>query len=84
MHQQLLVKGTRDKENKEKTKKQTQYPSCSSHLNKRTEDVKEQKTNTHTHTHTHTHTKDHTCPLSLHPHSNINQPAPPIPSPHLL
>ena len=43
MHQRLLVKGARDKEKKEKTKKQTQHPLCSSHLNKGTEDVKEQK-----------------------------------------
>ena len=41
---QLLVKDTRDKENKEKTKKQTQQPSCSSHLNKWTKDMREQNT----------------------------------------
>ena len=40
------VKGTRDKENKEKTKKHTQQPSCSSHLNKGTGNVRQQNTKT--------------------------------------
>ena len=39
-----LVKGTRDKENKEKTNTQTQQPSCSSHLNKGTKNLREQNT----------------------------------------
>ena len=37
----ICFKGTRDKENKEKTKKQTQQPLCSSHLNKGTDDRKQ-------------------------------------------
>ena len=41
---QEVVKGTRLKENKEKTRKQTQQPSCSSHLNKGTENLKKQNT----------------------------------------
>ena len=36
--------GTKDKENKGTTKKQTQQPSCSSHLNKGAENVREQNT----------------------------------------
>ena len=35
-----------NKENKKTPKKQTQHPSCSSHLNKGAESTKEQKTNT--------------------------------------
>ena len=44
MHQELLVKGTRYKENKGKTKKQTQQLSCYSHLDECTEDMSEKKT----------------------------------------
>ena len=38
------VKGTTDKENKEKTKKQTLQPASSSHLNKGTENMRQQNT----------------------------------------
>ena len=38
------MKGTRDKEYNEKAKKQTWHPLCFNHLNKRTKDVREQKT----------------------------------------
>ena len=44
---QLLVKQTRDKENKEKTRKETKHPSYSSHLNKGTENVRQQNTKVH-------------------------------------
>ena len=39
----LLVKGTKDKENKEKTKKQTQHPSSCSYLNKGTKNLRQKK-----------------------------------------
>ena len=44
---QLLVKWTRYKENKEKTRKESKQPSCSSHLNKGTENVRQQDTKAH-------------------------------------
>ena len=43
-HQQLLVKKTRDIENKEKAKKQTQQPSRSKHLNKGTANMRQLNT----------------------------------------
>ena len=81
IHQEILVKGTRDKEKKEKTKKQTQQLSCSSHLKQRDggHENKGQK-----HKSKKNKLQDKTNPLSLLPHPVINQPTPPIPSLHHL
>ena len=39
-----MVKGTRDRENNEETKTQAKQPSCSSHVNKGIENMRQQNT----------------------------------------
>ena len=76
----VTPKGTRDKENKEKTKIYTQQPSCSSYLKKRTENVREQNAIGQEKNY-----KMIPTPLSPHPHPNIKYSPPfPHPPPHHL
>ena len=87
MHQQLLVKGTRERQRKEiNTKKEIQQLSCFSHLKKweigheRTKDksTSEEKQKQKL--------QDNTHPLSTLPHTVINQPlcTYPIPPPFVI
>ena len=64
----------RSKENKEKSKKQTQQSSCSNHLNKGTEDIREQNTKAAEINKIYKVTVTHCYPPTVtHPHPNINQ-----------
>ena len=66
-----MVKGTRDRENNEETKTQAQQPSCSSHVNKGTENMRQQNKKSQEKNQK---IWDDNHPLSPHPHPKINQP----------
>ena len=66
----LLVKGTRDKKKTKKKIKQTHQLSCSSHLNERTEDMREKDSKVQEKNKN----LDNNHPLSPQPHTDINQP----------
>ena len=66
----LLVKGTRDKKKTKKKIKQTHQLSCSSHLNERTEDMREKDSKVQEKNKN----LDSNHPLSPQPHTDINQP----------